>query len=373
MNILQVIPELDAGGAERTTLEVSEAIIAKGGKAYVASQGGRLEDELAAMGGRLIRLDMKTKNPFRIWRHAARLCQSISAFDIDLIHARSRAPAWSAMWAAKRMNIPFVTTYHGAYNAKTGIKRWYNSVMARGDIVIANSNYIEHHIHHEYPGMVDRIAVIHRGVDLDRFQLERVDEDKRSRLLSDWDLPPGRPVLLLPARLTRWKGQILAIEALGLLMDLDPQPVLVLAGDAQGRNAYVDEIKNKAAALNVDMRMPGHVRDMVTALAASDLVLTPSIEPEAFGRTAAEAQAMGKPVIAADHGGAVEVVVDGQTGWRVPPGNTARLAELIRQALQLDPQERVKMATLARKHIESHFSTASLQQKTLQVYEQLLK
>lgn len=373
MNILQVIPELDAGGAERTTLEVAEAVIAKGGKAFVASCGGRHEDELEAMGGHLIRLDMKTKNPWSIWRNSKQLAQIITDKDIDLVHARSRAPAWSAMWAARRVGVAYVTTYHGAYNAKTGMKRWYNSVMARGDIVIANSHFIERHIHHEYPGMVDKIAVIPRGVDLERFRPDQISEAARQHMRESWDVKEDRPVILLPARLTRWKGQIVAIEALGQLNDLSPRPVLVLAGDAQGREDYVAELKTIADNLGVEIRLPGHLRDMPTALAASDLVLTPSIEPEAFGRTAAEAQAMGKPVIAADHGGAVEVVKHEETGWRVPPGDATALAKAIHKSLEQSPEERVKMATSARKHVESSFSTDSLQQKTLLVYEQLLK
>lgn len=370
MNILQVIPELDAGGAERTTLEVAEAIIAEGGKAYVASRGGRMEAELDAMGAELIRMDVKSKNPITIWNNAARLARRIIAKDIDVIHARSRAPAWSAMWAARRTNIAYVTTYHGTYNAKTDLKRWYNSVMAKGDIVIANSTFIADHIHREYPGLVERLEIIPRGVDLKLFDPDKVTQSRVAALRRSWDVTPDKPVILLPARLTRWKGQITAIEALSRLNE---RPVLVLAGDSQGRDDYVKDLKHSAGRHGVDIRLPGHITDMPAALMASSLVLTPSIEPEAFGRTAAEAQAMGTPVIASDHGGAREVIEEGVTGWRVPPGDPDRLAEAISKALALDSETRGKMATAARNRVESRFSKASLQQKTLRVYKELIK
>ena len=378
MILLQVIPELEAGGAERTVLDVAEAVIAAGGQALVASQGGRLEDELEALGGRHVRLPLKSKNPITIWRNAARLARLIRAQGVQIVHARSRAPAWSAMWAARRADVHFVTTYHGVYNARSGAKRWYNSVMARGDRVIANSQFTADHVRAEHGVGEDRLRVIPRGVDLDRARPEAVSEDRIAALRSAWGVAENetRPILLLPARLTRWKGQLVAIEALAKPGLAEAQaPILILAGDDQGRTEYRAELENRAAALGLDdrVRLPGHVTDIPAALALADLVLTPSIEPEAFGRTTAEAGAMGRAVIAADHGGAREIIVQGETGWRVPPGDADALAKAISHALQIGPEARAAIGEAARIRVRERFSKASLQSATLQVYQELLE
>ncbi|GLK53178.1 MAG: glycosyl transferase [Maricaulis sp.] len=378
MIVLQVIPELDAGGAERTTLEIAEAVIAEGGRALVASAGGRLEDELAALGGELIRMPAASKNPLDLWRNMLRLVATVRSEAVDIVHARSRAPAWSAKWACDRTDAHFVTTYHGTYNARSSLKRRYNSVMARGERVIANSEFIRDHIATEHPFATSRVRVIPRGVDLVRFDPEAVGEDRLAALRQAWALDPQdqSPLLLLPARLTGWKGQREAIRALGRLQD-DPDvetPRLVLAGDAQGRQTYVEELQALAASENVAGRVfiVGHCSDMPAAMMLCDLVLTPSNEPEAFGRTAAEAGAMLKPVIAADHGGAREVVLHGETGWRVPPGDPGALAAAIAGALALAPEDRDAVGQRARAHVIAEFSTVSLQASTLRVYHEVL-
>lgn len=374
MILLQVIPELEAGGAERTVLDVAEAVVAAGGSALVASQGGRLEDELAALGGRHVSLPLKSKNPLTIWRNAARLAALIRAEGVQIIHARSRAPAWSAMWAARRTGIPYVTTYHGVYNARSSAKRWYNSVMARGDRVIANSQFTADHVRAEHGVGEDRLRVIPRGVDLDRVSPDAVAADRVAALRAQWGLAreDTRPVLLLPARLTRWKGQLVAIEALA---KFGGGAVLVLAGDDQGRTEYRAELETRAAELGLAdrVRLPGHVADIPAALALADLVLTPSIEPEAFGRTAAEAGAMGKAVIAADHGGAREIIVQGETGWRVAPGDSDALADAIAEAFRIGPEGRAAIGEAGRTRVRERFSKASLQSATLQVYQELLE
>lgn len=372
VNILQVIPELDAGGAERTTLEIAEAVIGAGGRAVVVSEGGRLEGELEAMGAELVRLPAKSKNPITIWRNAARIADLVAYEDIDLIHARSRAPAWSAYLAARRTGTPFVTTYHGTYNARSGLKRWYNSVMARGEVVIANSQFTADHVLREHAAQSPKIEIIPRGVDLDRFDPKRVDLARTLALRESWQVPEGAPLLLLPARLTRLKGHILAIEALAAIEPRQPRPVLVFAGDPQGREEYVRELEETARRLGVEIRLAGHVVDMPAAFAASDLVLNPSTTPETFGRTAAEAQAMGVPVIVADHGGAREVVEEGATGWRAAPGDAAALTRAIEAGLALQPDARARMAKAARTRIETRFSKRALQEKTLRVYRDVL-
>ena len=364
MIVLQVIPQLDAGGAERTTLEIAEAVVAEGGRALVASQGGRLDDELNRLGGELFRMPLASKNPVTLWRNAGRLASLIRGEKVDIVHARSRAPAWSAKWACDRTGAHFVTTYHGTYNARSGLKRRYNSVMARGECVIANSEFIREHVVREHPGAEARLRVIPRGVDLAAFDPAAVGEDRIDALARAWgiDRSQNRRILLLPARLTGWKGQREAIRALGNIRRRGEaaMPLLLLAGDAQGRDAYVDELKQLIAAegLGEDVAIVGHCSDMPAALALADLVLTPSVEPEAFGRTAAEAGAMEKPVIATDHGGAREVVLHSETGWRVTPGDPAALAAAIGRR--------------ARAHVTEKFSTAALQASTLRVYQEVL-
>ncbi len=372
MNILQVIPELDAGGAERTTIEVAEAIVASGGRALVASRGGRLEDELTAVGGELIGLDMKTKNPASIWLNAGRLAKIVRAEDVDIIHARSRAPAWSAKWAAQRAGVHYVTTYHGTYTAKSGLKRWYNGVMAAGERVIANSNFIADHVRAEHGVGEDRLRVIPRGVDLDALDPAKVDAHAVSTLRQAWGAQEGDRIILLPGRLTRWKGQAFFIEALAGYMAKD-RCVLVCLGDAQGRTDYVDEITAAAEQHGLRLALPGHARDMKTAYAAADVVVCPSLDPEAFGRTAAEAQAMGAPVIASNHGGAREVVDPGVTGWLAEPGDADGWRAALTEALNRGPDTAARMAKASRDRVTEQFSTRALQSATLRVYGELIE
>jgi len=375
MNILQVIPELDAGGAERTTLEVAEAIVAAGGRALVASQGGRLEAELAALGGELIRLPVATKNPIVAWRNADRLAKIIRAEQVDIVHARSRAPALSAKVACDRTGAHYVTTYHGTYNARNAVKRWYNSFMAKGERVIANSNFIRAHIEAEHPFAAERIRVIPRGVDLARFDRSAIDAARWHALADAWEMDPTQPIVLLPGRLTGWKGQREALRAYGRLHAKGVElPTLVLAGDAQGRENYVAELEAIIIEerLGDRVRIVGHCSDIPAAMLMCRLVLTPSVEPEAFGRTAAEAGAMGCPVIACDHGGAREIILEGETGWRVPPGDVGALAEAIHKALILPAMRREAMAERATAHVREQFSTRQLQASTLRVYAEVL-
>ena len=245
--ILQVIPNLDAGGAERTTIEIAEALAAANAKALVISAGGRLGDELLKVGGELIWSEkLATKNPIGIYTNAGLLARIITERKVSLIHARSRAPAWSALWAARRTRIPFVTTYHGVYNARGAPKQLYNSVMARGDVVIANSTYTADHVRKEHPFAKDRIVTIPRGVDIGRFDPEKVDPFRRATLRRAWKVPEDSTaaLIVLPARMTGWKGHREAVAAAALIAR---RPELswrmIFAGDAQGRTGYVDEIR----------------------------------------------------------------------------------------------------------------------------------
>jgi glycosyltransferase involved in cell wall biosynthesis len=376
--ILQVIPHLGAGGAERTTIEVAEALKAAGAIPIVASVGGRLEGELGRVGGELIRIDsLATKNPMQIWLNAGVIAKIARERNVKLIHARSRAPGWSAYWAAKRMKLPFVTTYHGVYNAKSGIKRWYNSVMVRGDRVIANSDYTAKHVIAEHPQAASRIVTIHRGVDIARFSPEAVNDGRRASLRKAWRLDEqAGAVILLPARMTGWKGHREAIAAAGMLAKQQPALPwsMVFVGDHQGRLDYVAELSDLISQHGVDarVRMAGHCDDMPAALALSDIVIAPSSEPEAFGRVAAEAGAMGVPAVGSAIGAQGEIIVDGETGLIVPPRDPAALAGAMGQLLAMGKAHRSEMGGRAMARIRDRFTTSALQKATLSVYEGLM-
>lgn len=375
--ILQLIPDLDTGGAERTVLDVTEAIVSAGGRALVASKGGRLVPELEARGGELVSLDMSSKNPVVMFRNANQIAALVAAEGVGLIHARSRAPAWSGWRAAQATGTPFVTTYHGAYSGISGPKRVYNSVMAKGDLVIANSRWIGDHIKAVHGIGDDRIVIIPRGVDLDVFDPAKVPASRVSALREAWGLGAGdkRLILLLPARLTSWKGQALALDALARL-DAEERTrlVLVLAGDAQGRRAFQEALETQIAqsGLGGSVLIAGHCSDMPAAFAASDIVVAPSLRPEAFGRTAIEAAAMAKPVIAADHGGARETVIDGETGALFPPGDAGSLAAALRSLVQIGPSARAGMGRAGQENVRRHYSKRGLQTATLSVYTALM-
>jgi len=375
--ILQVIPHLAAGGAERTTIEVAEALVAAGATALVASAGGRLESELERVGGELVRIDtLPTKNPLVLRANTGLLAKIARNRKVGLIHARSRAPAWSALWAARRLKLPFVTTYHGVYNAKSGLKRLYNSVMARGDVVIANSDFTAAHVRAEHPWAASRLVVIHRGVDIARFSPDAVSPKRKATLAEDWHLPAtADATILLPARLTGWKGHREAIAAAALLKQQGVSGWRMLfIGDHQGRDGYLRELKQLIAEAGLEsrVRILGHCSDMPAALALGDIVIAPSNAPEAFGRVAAEAGAMGLPAIGSSIGAQREIIADGETGLIVPPADPAALAAAIGSLLAMGEAGRRAMGGAALLRVRDRFTTSALQKATLSVYEGLL-
>jgi glycosyltransferase involved in cell wall biosynthesis len=382
--ILQIIPNLDTGGAELSTLEIVSALAAAGARALVATEGGRLEAEVAARGGELLRFPAATKSPLRMLQNAAALGRIIRDEGIGLVHARSRAPAWSGLFAARRAGVPFVTTYHGAYAERGAAKRLYNSVMARGDRVIANSAYTAQLIQGRYGTTNDRLRVIHRGVDLQLFDPAGIGAERQRVLAEAWGIGPGQRVILQAARLTSWKGQRVLIEAAAVLAKARRlgDAVLVLAGDDQGRTAYTAELRQRADALGLGdrVRMPGHVADIAAALAVAHVAVVASTEPEAFGRSAAEAQAMGCPVIATNIGAPAETVIaagsdgpgEAATGWLVPPGDPEALAGALGTALELAPEVRMVLGARARRHVAARFTVEAMQHATLSVYDEVL-
>lgn len=374
--ILQVIPRLETGGAERTTVDVAAALARAGYAPYVATERGRLLEELERVGGLWVPMPVHAKAPHTLIANVFRLRNVIRSKNIALVHARSRAPAWSAYYAAHLAGVPFVTTYHGIYNAKGALKRFYNSVMAKGDIVIANSQWTADHIAREYAFAPKRLAVIPRGVDMARFDPARVAADRIGDLRRQWNVRAGETVILLPGRLTRWKGQAVLVAALAQLKDageLGPARA-VLAGDAQGRTGYEEELRRQIAdrGLADVVVIAGHVADMPAAYSAADIVVSASTDPEAFGRVAAEAGAMERPVIATNHGGAREVILPGRTGVLVPPGDAAALAEALHALMTAEPAARASMGRQAREHIAAHFTVERMCADTIALYRELL-
>lgn len=366
-----------------SAIEIAGAITQAGGRAIVLSRGGRMEADLKAAGGELVRFPAATKNPAKIISNAFAIARLISREGAAIVHARSRAPAWSALIAARRTGIPFVTTYHGAYNEKGSLKRLYNSVMARSDVIIANSHYTSRLVQDRYSTPDERIRVIHRGVDMEKFDPAIIPADRIQQLRDGWGLKDGDRAVLHPARLTTWKGQGTVISAAGLLKAqgrLD-NIVAILAGDAQGREAYADGLREQitSAGLEKHVKLVGHVADMPAAFAASSAAIVASIEPEAFGRTATEAQAMGCPVIATNIGAPPETVlaepavsIDSATGWLVAPGDAGALADALGQLLALPAENVLEMGQRARRRVAENFSLEAMKKQTLNVYDGLL-
>ncbi len=380
--ILQIIPELATGGAELSAIEIAAAVVRTGGRAIVLSEGGRMADRLAAVGGELVIFPAATKNPMKILANAAAIERIARKENVDLIHARSRAPAWSALIAARRAKLPFVTTYHGIYNEKGRAKRLYNSVMARGDIVIANSRYTADIVKKRYATPEERIRVIYRGVDLDAFDPAVVSTERVKKLRDRWGVTDEQRIVLHAARLTKWKGQGDVIAAAARIRDKVRECVFILAGDAQGRDDYRQGLLDQIASAGLEgiVRLVGHVDDIPAAFAASHIAFVASNEPEAFGRAAAEAQAMACPVISTNIGAPPETVLapprvtaNDRTGWLVAPGNIDNYESVLLEALSLGDAERGEIGARARSHVMEMFSTFKMQRLTLAVYDELLK
>lgn len=376
--LLQVTPELETGGAEQTTIDIAAAVVRAGGRALVASRGGRMATALAQAGGELLPLPAQSKNPLVMAANAARLARIIRARGVSLIHARSRAPALSALWAARATGIPFIATYHGVYQAKDGLKRWYNSVMTKGVLTIANSEHTRQHILAEHGLAPEAVVTINRGVDLARFDPDKVTSERLDALREAWGLSADdrRVKLLLAGRLTRWKGQALAIEAAAQLAAAGTRDfVLLLAGDDQGRSSYHAELEAMIAGAGLGdiVKLVGHCADMPAAYRLADIALVPSLKPEPFGRTAVEPQVMGRLVLAADHGALRETVVDGETGWRAAPGDAAAWARAIGDAIALDRVAREAMGQAARRRAMELYCAQTMGEATLAVYARVLE
>ncbi|MCC3245519.1 glycosyltransferase family 4 protein [Methylocystis sp. WRRC1] len=380
--VLQIVPNLQSGGAERATIDMAEALSQAGARCLVASHGGRMVSELQSKGGEWLPFPAATKNPIAMALNSVQLARIIRDEGVDIVHARSRAPAWVAYYATRQTNARFVTTYHSAYYGVSPIKLRYNSIMASGDLVIANSQFAAQRIRELHPLTGDRIVVIPRGADLRAFSPAVVDPARVERLRAEWGVAPHERIVLLPARLSARKGHSVMIEAARRLMSEGARDLRILfVGDAHSESFRRSvEAQIARAGVGEIVRSVGYCDDMPAAYLAAAVIAAPSTEPEAFGRIAIEAQAMGAPVIVSDIGASPEIVLAPPqtstqlaTGWRVPPGDASALAHAIFEALAMKASARDELTLRARKNVQTRFSVEEMQRATLEVYKRLLQ
>jgi glycosyltransferase involved in cell wall biosynthesis len=373
--VLQIVPTLNAGGAERSTIEMAATLARAGFAPLVVSEGGRMVSELEAAGGEWIYAPANAKSPWQLIANARQYARIIRERNVVLVHARSRAPAWSSLWATRRTGTPFVTTWHGAYSGENAAKRFYNSVMLRGDAVIANSQWTADHIRSVYSYRPKKLVIVPRGVDPDAFSPANVSSDRVSRLRAQWKADGGETVVLVPGRITRRKGHLVAVDALAPLAHEFGKLRVVFAGEPNHRDRFAAEIAGAIERLQLAhiVTIAGHVQDMPAAYLAADIVVSATIEPEAFGRVAAEAAAMERPVVTTDHGGAREIVVPGISGLLVPPGDSRALSDALRLLLEKSRDDRKAMGVRGRAHVLSRFTLARMTGDTLALYRELLE
>lgn len=371
--ILQIIPELGPGGAEQGCVDIAVELVQVGATSIVVSNGGPRVHELARVGATHIQLPVHSKNPLIMWRNISALRHLIRKHKVDIVHARSRAPAWSAWRACKGTEARFMTTCHAPYNTESNIKKFYNSSIARGERVIAISGYVAQYLRDMF-GLDDRtIRIVHRGISMDRFHPTTVTAERMVKLNRAWRLPDGASIVMMPGRLTRWKGHHVLIEAMALLKREDIFCVLI--GSDQGRSEYTHELEStiRERGLEGRIRIVEHCNDMPAAYMMATVVVSASTDPEGFGRIPVEAQAMGRPIIATDHGGARETIRRGETGWLIPPNDAQALRDALEEALSLTPTQRAILATRSMAHVAENFTKERMTYETLNVYAELLE
>jgi glycosyltransferase involved in cell wall biosynthesis len=370
--VLQVLPALVSGGVERGTIEIAEALIAAGWRAMVVSSGGPMVRELERLGATHLERPIHSKSPLRWRQNINDLAAILNAHDVDIVHARSRMPAWIAYQASRRQKCPFVTTFHGRHPDLNPLKKLYNSILTRGDRVIAISHFVADDIANRYHFDVNKLRIIQRGVDLNLFDPDRVSAERLIKLAHEWRLPDGVPIIMLPARVTRWKGHELLIQALAALTDVSFRCLMV--GNADDKAPFKAALQRQAENYGVADRVHfvGTWRDMPAAYKIADVVVSPTLIPEPFGRVVVEAQAMGRPVIASAHGGHLETIIDGKTGWLTPANDAAALSAALRHALNISADDRANMSAAAIAHAQKQFSSFDMCARTLAVYSEIL-
>ena len=379
LKVLQVIPKLGYGGAETGCFDLAHYLPENDCSSFIVTSGGKLLKFIDTKKVKLIKLPVQSKNPILILFNAIALVFIILFHNISVVHARSRAPAWSCLIATKLTRRKFVTTFHGTYNFKNSIKKFYNSIMVRSNLIIAGSNFIFLHINNNYSkymGLKKKFLVIFRGINVDYFDPSTILEKEESKLLEDWGLDKNKKIILMPGRLTRWKGQELFIEALNLVnkkLGHESFYVVILGSD-QGRDVYTKKIKRlvEQYRLTRQLKFIEHCTNMPIAYKVSDLVVSASVEPEAFGRVAVEAQSMEKPIIASDIGGSNETIVNNKTGFLFESGNVQSLSKKIIEVLNLDKSMLKSIGIEGRKNIIKKFNVEKMCFSTYSEYKKLL-
>ena len=379
LKVLQVIPKLGYGGAETGCYDLAHYLPENNCGSYIVTSGGELLKFIDKKKVKVIKLPVHSKNPFLMLFNSIALIFIILLNNISIVHARSRAPAWSCLFATKITRRKFVTTFHGTYNFKNSIKKFYNSVMVRSDLIIAGSNFIFSHINQNYPKYLDlkkKFLVIFRGINVDYFELSTILDSEENRLISDWEVDRNKKTILMPGRLTAWKGQEIFIEALNLVnkeLGYESFNAIILGSD-QGRDIYTKKIKRLAEQyrLTSQLKFIEHCKNMPLAYKISDIVVSASVEPEAFGRVAVEAQSMEKPIIASDIGGSNETIIDNVTGFLFQSGNAEALSKKIIEVLQLDESRLKSIGIEGRKNIIKKFNVEKMCFSTYSEYKKLL-
>ena len=380
IKVLQVIPKLGFGGAETGCYDIAHYLPENNCKSFIVTSGGELTRFIDKKKVKLIKLPVHSKNPLLMLLNAFILIRIILFFNITIVHARSRAPAWSCLLATKLTNRKFVTTFHGTYNFSGKLKKFYNSIMVRSDLVIAGSNFIFSHIKDNYSEFLNskkKFLVIFRGINVDYYDPSTKLEEDETKLLQEWEINKEKKIILLPGRLTSWKGQELFIEAINLVkIELGYEAFhVVILGSEQGRNLY----KKKLVRLTEQYRLTNqikfidHCKDMALAYQVSDIIVSSSIEPEAFGRVAVEAQSMEKLIIASNIGGSNETIINEKTGLLFESGNAHSLSQKIIKALTMDERSIKLLGAEGRKNVKKKFNVEKMCFSTYSEYKRLLK
>jgi len=369
LRVMQVLPALVSGGVERGTIDIATALIKNGHQAIVVSSGGGLVEQLEGIGATHIELPVQSKNPYIMWKNANTLIKLIFEHKVDIVHARSRAPAWSCYWATNYTKTPFITTFHGAYSHQNALKRLYNSVMLKSHTTIAVSNFIAHHISETYPSTKHNVRVIHRGIDTQLFSPSNTLNDRVDALRKQWCISANKTIIMLPGRLTRLKGHTTFIKAIS---QLDTSNIIcLLVGDHHGNLSYQQELKMLIGKHHLEdtIYLVGGCHDMTAAYQLANIVVSASVKPESFGRVTCEAQATNCLVVATNHGGTKEVLSPSQQPFLCEPNNSKAMTTALNNALKKDEYGQSTIFKQSRKYIEANFTLDKMCQDTLAVYQ----
>jgi glycosyltransferase involved in cell wall biosynthesis len=379
LKVLQVIPKLGYGGAETGCYDIAHYLPENNCESFIVTSGGELLKFIDKKKVKVIKLPVNSKNPLLIVFNSLALIWIILYNNISIVHARSRAPAWSCYLATILTGRKFVTTFHGTYNFESKLKKFYNSVMVKSDLIIAGSNFIFSHIKENYSKYFDvnkRLRVIFRGINVDYFDPTTKIESDEKKLLKQWEIEKDKKIILLPGRLTSWKGQELFIEAINLVnIELGYEAFyVVILGSDQGRDLYKKKLTrlSEQFRMNNQVRFIDHCKDMALAYKISDIIVSASTEPEAFGRVAVEAQSMEKPIIASNIGGSNETIIDEKTGFLFDSGNAKSLSQKILKLLYLDETSLKLIGTEGRKNVIKKFNVEKMCFSTYSEYKKIM-